>query len=136
MITQTDPRQKTGGFTLVEVMVSMTLLSMASLALGTLLFRAVRQANATSTASYQTAMVSGEVSRLDATPFELLVVGSTCVAITDPFPGTRCSTINNVSAKVKQVTVVVTPSGNPLLHPITSSFTRTISGNGNPLKSE
>ena len=29
------------------------------------------------------------------------------------------------------VTVVITPSGNPLLHPITTSFTSTISGNGN-----
>jgi prepilin-type N-terminal cleavage/methylation domain-containing protein len=125
---------KTGGFTLVEVMVSMTLLSMASLALGTMLFRAARQAHATSAGSYQTAMVSAEVSRLDSQPFDLLVAGTTCVDVTTPFTGTKCTTINNVSSKVKQVTVVVTPSGNPLLHPVTSSFTRTISGNGNPLK--
>jgi prepilin-type N-terminal cleavage/methylation domain-containing protein len=136
MSAQPGPTQETGGFTLVEVMVSMTLLSMASLALGTLLFRAARQANATSTASFQTAMVSGEVSRLDAVPFDLLTSGTTCITITEPFPGTRCSTINDVSSKVKQVTVVVTPSGNPLLHPITSSFTRTVSGNGNPLNTQ
>jgi prepilin-type N-terminal cleavage/methylation domain-containing protein len=127
---------KTGGFTLIEVMVSMTMLSVASLALGGLLFRAARQAGAASTASYQSAMVAGETSRLSATPFDLLVTGTTCVNITAPFPGTRCTTINNVSAKVKQVTVVVTPSGNPLLHPITTSFTRTVSGNGNPLKTQ
>lgn len=127
---------KTGGFTLVEVLVSMTLLSVASLALGSMLFRAARQAGAASTASYQTAMVSGEVSRLGAAPFDLLAAGTICVAVIDPFPGTRCTTINTISAKVKEVTVVVTPSGNPLLHPITSTFTRTISGNGNPLKTE
>jgi prepilin-type N-terminal cleavage/methylation domain-containing protein len=127
---------KTGGFTLVEVMVSMTLLSVASLSLGTLLFRAARLAHATSTSSYQSAMVSGEVSRLDATPFTELVAGTACVNITTPFPGSQCTTINNVSSKVKQVTIVITPSGNPLLHPITSSFTRTLSGNGNPLKTE
>lgn len=125
----------TGGFTLVEVMVSMTLLSVASLALGTLLFRAARQANAASTTSYQTAMVNAEASRLSALPFDQLpAAGTTCVDITTPFTGTKCTTVNNVSSKVKQVTVVITPSGNPLLHPITSSFTRTISGNGNPLK--
>jgi prepilin-type N-terminal cleavage/methylation domain-containing protein len=134
MTTQTSPSQKTGGFTLVEVMVSMTMLAVASLALGSLLFRAARQAGAASTSSYQSAMVSGEVSRLSATPFDLLAPGTTCITVTTPFPGTRCTTINNVSSKVKQVTVVVTPSGNPLLHPITTSFTRTISGNGNPLK--
>jgi prepilin-type N-terminal cleavage/methylation domain-containing protein len=136
MSAQTGPTQKTGGFTLIEVMVSMTLLSVASLALGSMLFRATRQAGAASTAAYQTAMVSGEVSRLDAVPFDLLASGTTCVTITEPFPGTRCTTINDVSSKVKQVTVVVTPSGNPLLHPITSSFTRTVSGNGNPLSTQ
>jgi hypothetical protein len=49
----------------------------------------------------------------------------------------QCTTDKNVSAKVKQVTVVMTPSGSPLLHPITTSFTRTISGNAsNPLKTQ
>jgi len=126
----------TSGFTLVEVLVSLTLLSVASLAMGSMLFRATRQAAAASTGAYQTAMVTGEVSRLGATPFDLLSAGTICVPVTDPFPGTRCTTINNVSPKVKEVTVVVTPSGNPLLQPISSTFTRTISGNGTPLKTQ
>jgi prepilin-type N-terminal cleavage/methylation domain-containing protein len=134
MTNQNSQSGKTGGFTLVEVMISMTLLSLGSLALGTLLIRAARQASAASAGAYQTAMVSGEVSRLGATPFNLLITGTACVPITEPFPGSRCTTINNISPKVKQVTVVVTPSGNPLLQPITSSFTRAISGNGTPLK--
>jgi prepilin-type N-terminal cleavage/methylation domain-containing protein len=136
MTIQNRPSQKTGGFTLVEVMVSMTILSVGSLALGSLLVRATRQAGAASAAAYQTAMVSGEVSRMGAEPYDLLVAGTTCLSITTPFPGTRCTTINNISPKVKQVTVVVSPSGNPLLHPITTSFTRTISGNGNPLNTQ
>ena len=114
----------------------MTLLSVGSLALARMLVTATRLAGAAAANSYQTAMVSAEVSRYDATPFELLTAGTTCTSITNPFQGTRCTTINNVSSKVKQVTVVVTPSGNPLLHPITTSFTRSISGNGNPLKTE
>jgi prepilin-type N-terminal cleavage/methylation domain-containing protein len=134
MIKQSRPLRNASGFTLVEVLVSLTLLSVASLALGSMLFRATRQAGAASTASYQTAMVSGEVSRLGAAPFELLASGTTCIAVTEPFPGTRCTTINDVSAKVKEVTVVVTPSDNALLQPITTTFTRTISGNGTPLK--
>jgi prepilin-type N-terminal cleavage/methylation domain-containing protein len=136
MTTSSAPAPTNAGFTLIEVMVSMTLLSVASVALGSMLFRATRQAGAASTGSYQTAMVSGEVSRLGATPYDLLVPGTACVTVTTPFPGTRCTTINNISAKVKEVTVVVTPSGNPLLQPVTTTFTRTISGNGNPLKTE
>jgi prepilin-type N-terminal cleavage/methylation domain-containing protein len=127
---------KTGGFTLVEVMVSMMLLSVGSLSLASMLVRASRLAGAASATAYQTAMVAEEVSRWDAQPFENLVVGTTCVSLTQPFQGNKCTTINNVSSKVKQVTVVVTPSGNPLLHPVTTSFTRSISGNGNPLKTE
>lgn len=136
MTTHASSAKSTGGFTLVEVMVSMTLLSVASLSLGTMLFRAARLANATSTSSYQSAMMSGEVSRVDALPFDQLAAGTTCVNITTPFTGTSCTTINNVSAKTKQITIVITPSGNPLLHPITSSITRTVSGNGNPFKTE
>ena len=135
MTTPSVP-QNTGGFTLVEILVSMTLLSVASMSLGSMLFRAARQAGATSAAAHQTAALSGEVSRMDALPYDQLIPGTTCVNIATP-PATQCTTINQVSAKVKQVTVVVTPSGNPLLHPITTSFTRTISGNAggtNPLK--
>jgi prepilin-type N-terminal cleavage/methylation domain-containing protein len=133
---QAPPCQQTGGFTLVEVMVSMMLLAVGSMALASMLVRASRMAHAASAVAYQTAIVSGEVSRLDATPFDQLGAGTTCVTITTPFPGTRCTTINSVSTKVKQVTVVVTPSGNPLLHPITTSFTRTTSGNGHPLNNQ
>jgi prepilin-type N-terminal cleavage/methylation domain-containing protein len=129
------PSQRTGGFTLVEVMVSMTLLSIASLALAPLLFRGARAAAATGNAAYQTATVLGEVAKADALPFDQLVAGTTCVTVTTPpFPHTRCTTVNNISAKTKEVVVVVTPSGNGLLHPITTTVTRTISGNGNPLK--
>lgn len=135
MTTRTPASSSRGGFTLVEVMVSMTLLSVASLTLGSMLFRAARQAGATSATAYQTAQLSGEVSRLDALPFDQLAAGTTCVSIATP-PATSCTTINNISSKIKQITVVVTPSGNPLLQPITTSFTRTISGNGNPLKTE
>jgi len=127
--------RKTGGFTLIEVMVSMTILSVGSLALGSMLVRATRQAGATSTGSQQTAQLSGEISRMQALPFDQLSAGTTCVTIAHP-AAQRCTTINNVSTKVKQVTVVVTPSDNLLLHPITTTFTRTISGNGNPLKTQ
>src|SRR3954452_7370329 len=100
---------KTGGFTLVEVLVSMTLLSVGSVALASMLVRATRLAGAAAANSYQTAMVSAEVSRYDATPFELLIVGTTCTSITSPFQGTNCAASNSRRAKVKQVTLVVPP---------------------------
>ena len=135
MTPQMRMSQPTGGFTLIEVLVSMTILSVASLAMGTLLVRATQAAGATSSAAHQTAAMSGAVARLDVLPFDALVAGTTCVTVTTvEFPHTECTTINDISSKVKLVTVVVTPSGNVLMQPVTTSFRRTISGNGNPLK--
>jgi len=129
--------RSTGGFSLVEVLVSMTILSVASLAMGSLLVRATRAAGATSSEAHQTAAMSGTVARLDVLPFDALTAGTACVTITAAeLPYTQCTTINNVSSKVKLITIVITPSGNALMHPVTTSFRRTISGNGNPLKTQ
>lgn len=135
MTPQTPASQRTGGFTLVEILISMTILSIASLAMGATMFRAAHQATLTSASAYQTAAMSGAVSRLDVLPFDILAEGTTCVTVTAPeFPHTVCTTVLNESAKIKLVTVVITPTGNALLMPVTSVFRRTISGNGNPLK--
>ncbi|MGH7510534.1 MAG: type IV pilus modification PilV family protein [Gemmatimonadales bacterium] len=134
MTTRAQMRRPDDGFSLVEVLVSMTILSIASLAMGTLMFRAARVAGATADASYQTAALSAEAGRLSTAPFESLVIGTSCATVTvPPFPHDVCSTINDISPKVRRITIVVTPSGNSLLRPATTSFNRTISGNGNPL---
>ena len=45
-------------------------------------------------------------------PFDSLTAGTRCVTVsTPPFPHTRCTTVNNVSTKEREVIVVVTPSG-------------------------
>jgi prepilin-type N-terminal cleavage/methylation domain-containing protein len=123
------------GFTLIEVMVSIMILSVGSLALGTLLVRGARSATAASAVSYQTAALSGEVGRLGALPFSQLAAGNTCVDITTgPFLHTRCANIVVVSDKVKRVTVTVTPTPPTHLQPLSSSFERSVSGNAvNPL---
>ncbi len=135
MTPQAPVLPKTGGFTLVEVLISMTILSVASLAMGATMFRAAHQAALTSTTAHQAAAMTGAVGQLDVLPFDLLpAAGTTCVAVTSSeFPHTVCTTVLNESSKVKLVTVVITPTGNALLQPVTTSFRRTISGNGNPL---
>jgi prepilin-type N-terminal cleavage/methylation domain-containing protein len=125
---------KTRGFTLVEVLVSMSVLSLGMVALGTLLMRSARQARVASSAMYQTAALSAEVGRLDAMPFSLLVAGTTCVATTaQPFPHTRCSTITDVTTKIKTVKVKVTPTGNTTLTADSTMIERTVSNTGAPL---
>jgi prepilin-type N-terminal cleavage/methylation domain-containing protein len=125
---------ETGGFTLIEVMVSITILAVGILALGGLLLRSSRTAEAASAVSYQTAALAAEAGRYDAIPFAQLVAGTTCTTVTaHPLPHSLCTTVTNVSAKVRQVMVKVTPTGNPLLPADSVMFERSISGNGTPL---
>jgi prepilin-type N-terminal cleavage/methylation domain-containing protein len=129
----THSLDRNDGFTLVEVLVSIMILSMGSLALGTLLLRGARAGTATSAVTYQTAALTSEAGRLGAIPFSLLAVGNTCVNVTTgPFLHTRCSNIVTVSALVKRVTVTVTPTAPTSLQPMTASFERSISGNAVP----
>jgi prepilin-type N-terminal cleavage/methylation domain-containing protein len=123
------------GFTLVEVMFAIMILSVGSLALGTLLLRGARAATAASAGTYQTAALSAEAGRLGAIPFTQLAAGTTCVDVTTgPFLHTRCVTIANLSPKRRQVTVTVTPEAGTNLQPLSTSFERSISGEStNPL---
>ena len=122
------------GFTLVEVLVSITVLSLSLVALGGLLVHSARQATAASSVVYQTAALSEEVGRLGAMPFALLATGTTCVTVTAyPLPHTRCATITDVTTKRKTIKVKVTPTGNPLLTADSTMFERSVSGNGTPL---
>lgn len=125
---------ETKGFTLVEVLVSITVLSLGMVALGSLLVRSARQATAASSVVYQTAALSEEVGRMGAMPFELLVAGTTCTTVTaHPLPHTRCTTITDVTAKRKTVKITVTPTGNPLLGADSTMFERSVSKTGTPL---
>ena len=130
----TRPRPSNNqGFTLIEILISITILSVGTLALANLIARSSRQATAASTAVYQTAALSEEVGRMAAMPFSLLAAGTTCVTVTTrPLPHTRCTTITDVSAKRKTVKVKITPTGNPLLLADSTMFERSISGDAVP----
>jgi prepilin-type N-terminal cleavage/methylation domain-containing protein len=132
-MTRPPERSKTQGFTLIEVLVSITILSLSTLALATLLARSSRQATAAAAGVYQTAALSEEVGRLGAMPFTSLAAGTTCVTVTTrPLPHTRCTTITDITAKRKTVKVKVTPSDNPLLVADSTMFERSISGDAVP----
>jgi hypothetical protein len=116
--------------------VAMMVLSIVMLSLVPLTMRTARNAVEANGVTHQTAALTAEISRLDAVNFDLLTAGSTCVTVsTPPFPHTRCTTINNISSKQKQLIVIVTPSGNSLLRPDTTIVQRTQPGKANPLNS-
>jgi prepilin-type N-terminal cleavage/methylation domain-containing protein len=118
-----------GGFTLVEVLVTITLISTGILVLGGMLLRSARAAEAASAVSYQTAAMASEVARMDALPFTALAAGTTCDTLAvAQLPRIRCSIVAVVSPKLTRVTVRITAIGNPLVPADSVIFERSISG--------
>ena len=117
------------GFTLVEVMVSMTILAVGILVLGGLLARSSRTAEGVSALSYQNSVMATSLARLDALAFDQLPApGTTCTTETAaPFPHTLCTTVTSVNAKLKQVKIKIT-AANTLTAPDSVTFERSISG--------
>ncbi len=117
------------GFTLIEIMVSVTILAIGIMALGTLMARGARSAGAASSLTYQTAVMAAEAAHWDAVPFTALALGTTCDTETAlPLPRVRCVTITEINPKLRRVSVVVTPTGDPMLQPDSVVFERSISG--------
>jgi prepilin-type N-terminal cleavage/methylation domain-containing protein len=122
-----------GGFTLVEVLISLTVFSLGLVLLGSLLIRSARQATAASSVVYQTAALSAQVGRLGAMPFTTLAAGNSCdTTSAHPLPRITCTSITDVNTKRKRIKVVVTPTGNTLLSADSTMFERSISGNAVP----
>jgi prepilin-type N-terminal cleavage/methylation domain-containing protein len=133
MTARTQRTRPTAGFTLIEIMVSITILAVGILALGTLMARGARSAGAASSVSYQTTILGAEAARFDAIPFTQLVAGTTCDTVAaPPLPRIRCGTITSINPKLVRVSVVVTPTDNPLLRPDSLVFERSISGDAAP----
>jgi prepilin-type N-terminal cleavage/methylation domain-containing protein len=125
--------RSSAGFTLIEVLVSVTMLAVGILALGSLMARGARTANAASSVTYQTTVLGAEAARFDAIPFTELAAGTTCDTVaTPPLPRIRCVTITNINPKLRRVSVVITPTNNPLLLPDSIAFERSISGEAAP----
>jgi prepilin-type N-terminal cleavage/methylation domain-containing protein len=122
------------GFSLVEIMVAMLILSLTALSLAPLMLRASRTGKAAEAMLYEQAVLSTEVGRLNALPFDQLSTGTTCLTTsTLPLPHTRCTTVTSVYSNVYSVMVVVTPSDSARLKPDSVTFNRTEASTYNPL---
>jgi prepilin-type N-terminal cleavage/methylation domain-containing protein len=126
-------RSTSAGFSLVETMVAMVILSLTALALAPLMLRATRTAVTAEAAMYQQAVMAAEGSRLNALPYDALSPGTTCTSSsTAPLAYTRCTTVTTVSSGLYRVSVVVTPS-TAQIRPDTLTFDRTQANTWNPL---
>jgi type II secretory pathway pseudopilin PulG len=125
-----------GGFTIVEILISLVILSFGAVVLGQLMFQGSRASRVRSTATYRTATLTQEVERLGVIPFDSVIVGSSCTTVSAaPFPHSLCTTVTNISTVSRQATVIVTPTGGDALPPDTAVLVRTDPIRAEPLGS-
>jgi prepilin-type N-terminal cleavage/methylation domain-containing protein len=132
MIRPSRALRSTDGFTMMEILVSLVILSFGAVVLGRLMFQASRASRVRSTATYRAAALTQQVERLGVIPFDSLIVGTSCTTVSaSPFPHSICTTISTISTVSRQATVIVTPTGGNTLPPDTAVLVRT-----DPLRAE
>lgn len=120
-----------GGFTLIEVMVSISLLGLTLMVMAPVTMRVARLSSRSTTATQRTAVLAGEVQRLEQLDFDDLTAGTTCQNETaSDFPHWKCTRITNVNATTRRLVVIVTPAGST---PDSLTFDKTRSSRYNPL---
>ena len=126
--------RSTAGFTMVEILVSLVILSFGTMVLGQLMFQGSKASRVRSTATYRTAALTQEVERLGVIPFDMVIVGSSCTTVSaGAFPHSLCTTITSISTVSRQATVIVTPTGAETLPPDTAVLIRTDPRRAEPL---
>jgi hypothetical protein len=100
---------RSGGFTLVETLVAMILVSTVMFLLAPALFHVANERVTVEAATHREAALEGESNRLSSLPFAELDAQSGCTLWSDPFPHERCVVVNEVSKQEKQLLVTIVP---------------------------
>jgi prepilin-type N-terminal cleavage/methylation domain-containing protein len=120
------------GFSLVETLVGMTLISIAILSVARLDYNVMRRTLDVSRLSYGNATMLRQVNRYVSINYDSLDTHMGCVTVTTgPTPNTACATLTTPSTGVKRVTIVMTLTG-VTARPDTVIVERTSASGNNP----
>ena len=98
------------GFTLIEVMIAITLISIVSVMLTPVIVYQARRDRLATAATYRWALSAEAINRINATPAAALLEGTSCdTAAALPIRFSRCLTVSNLTTRLQRVTVVVEP---------------------------
>jgi prepilin-type N-terminal cleavage/methylation domain-containing protein len=126
-------RPDRAGFSLVEVLVGLTLLAIALTSVAALDYNVMRRTTEVARGSYANATVLRQVNRFLSLPYDSLDAHAGCLTVsTGPVPNTACATVSTVQTGLKQVTIIVRLTGT-IARPDTIVFNRSNAANANPL---
>ncbi|MEX2527057.1 MAG: prepilin-type N-terminal cleavage/methylation domain-containing protein [Gemmatimonadota bacterium] len=123
---------KRGGFSLLEVMVAITLLAVILTALTGASFSLVRYSQISGGMVQRGAAAAEFAGYLTSAPWDSLPTASECTSVADPgFPHDRCVTVVELNPNAKRFTVIIVPA-NTHIPPDSSVVQRGKGGGGNP----
>jgi prepilin-type N-terminal cleavage/methylation domain-containing protein len=105
-------RGRQDGFTLVEIVVAMTILSIVMVTLAGLTFQTARRSISAQGNDQRQAVIMQQLNQMAAVPYDSLGQGSYtgCTTITASFGYTRCLTMSQVSLTLRRMTIIITPT--------------------------
>ncbi len=107
--------RREAGVSLIEIMIALTILSTVLIALGGLMFQAARHTRQSAAVAYRSAATTSAAAWIHGLPWDSLGTAVGCAAESSgPLNYNRCVTVQDVSPKLKRVTVSITPTG-PLI---------------------
>jgi len=129
----TSSPRSTAGFTLIEILISVVMLSILAAGLAGGMLSSSRLSRNSKLSATRTAVMTSEVSRLAAVPIGDLTAGTTTTAVTrDGVTFTRVTTVTVWTDSIRARVVVSAPAGRGVT-PDTVSFVRTRrAANANP----
>ena len=112
-------KRNEGGFSLIEIMVAITLLALCLVGVAKITFLMARQAYRNSGGQARGAILSQQVNQFAALPFDSLKGKAGTVTVNKPpMPYTRQITVDSLSSTLVRVTIIVTPT-NTIFQPDT-----------------
>ena len=119
------PESRRDGFTLVEIVVAMIILSVVMVTLAGLTFQTARRALNSQGIDQRQALLQQQANMMAAVPYDSLGNYTGCTTVTTPFAYTRCVTMTTPATNMREMTVIVTPTMSGTWAPDTMKIERT-----------
>jgi prepilin-type N-terminal cleavage/methylation domain-containing protein len=104
-------KRNEGGFSLIEMLVAITLLAICLVGVAQVTFIMARRAYANSGGQARGAILSQQVNQFAALPFDSLKGKAGTITVNKPpMPYTRKITVDSLSPTLLRVTIIVTPT--------------------------